>query len=80
MDFIEINSLIQQLAEANAEIESLRQQLSEAKQKDINTTRDQQDHREVKNKQETKVIQSINKFCENGNESQAMVSEGFCPG
>ena len=37
MDFIEINSLIQQLAEANAEIESLRQQLAEAKQKDINT-------------------------------------------
>ena len=37
MDFIEINTLIQQLADANTEIESLRQQLAQAKQKDINT-------------------------------------------
>ena len=37
MDFIEINSLIQQLTDANTEIESLRQQLAQAKQKDINT-------------------------------------------
>jgi len=37
MDFIEIDNLIQQLADANAEIESLKQQLAEARHKDINT-------------------------------------------
>jgi len=37
MDFIEIDNLIQQLADANAEIEILKQQLAEARHKDINT-------------------------------------------
>ena len=35
---------------------------------------------QVKHKQETKVLQSITKFCENGNENRAKASEGFCPG
>ena len=33
----------------------------------------------MKHKQETKVLQSITKFCENGNENRAKASEGFLP-